>query len=73
MDFNKIKSIVARTATALPAERGLDVAGWTLRRIETDATTVIRVPGIYTIREGKSLPEFVNLPLAVEVRKGGAQ
>jgi predicted Zn-dependent protease len=55
MDFNKIKSIVARAATALPADRGLDVAGWTLRRIEIDATTVIRVPGIYTIREGKSL------------------
>ena len=55
MDFNKIKSIVAGTAMALPAERGLDVAGWTLRRIETDATTVIRLPGIYTTREGKFL------------------
>jgi predicted Zn-dependent protease len=55
MDFNKIKSIVSGTATTLPAERGLDVAGWTLRRIETDATTVIRLPGIYTIREGQFL------------------
>jgi predicted Zn-dependent protease len=55
MDFNKIKSIVAGTTTTLPAERGLDVAGWSLRRIETDATTVIRLPGIYTTRDGKSL------------------
>lgn len=55
MDFNKIKSIVAGAATTLPAERGLDVAGWTLRRIETDATTVIRLPGIYTTHEGQFL------------------
>ncbi len=44
MDFNKIKEIVAKT-------EGL--AGWYLRRTETEATTVIRLPGIYTTREGK--------------------
>jgi predicted Zn-dependent protease len=55
MDFNKIKSIVAGAAMALPAERGLDVAGWSLRRIETDATTVIRLPSIYTTKEGRFL------------------
>jgi len=55
MDFNKIKSIVAGAVMALPAERGLDVAGWSLRRIETDATTVIRLPGIYTAKEGRFL------------------
>jgi predicted Zn-dependent protease len=55
MDFNKIKSIVAGAAMALPAERGLDIAGWALRRIETDATTVIRLPGIYTVKDGKFL------------------
>ncbi len=46
MDFNKIKEIVART-------EGL--AGWSLRRTETEATTVIRLPSIYTTREGKSI------------------
>jgi predicted Zn-dependent protease len=55
MDFNKVKSIVAGAAMALPAERGLDIAGWALRRTETDATTVIRLPGIYTAKEGKFL------------------
>lgn len=55
MDFNKIKSIVAGAAMALPAERGLDIAGWSLRRIETDATTIIRLPGIYTAKEGRFL------------------
>ena len=45
MDFNKIREIVAKT-------EGL--AGWYLRRTETEATTVIRLPGIYAIREGKS-------------------
>ncbi len=55
MDFNKIRSIVAGAAMAMPAERGLDVAGWSLRRIETDATTVIRLPGIYTAKEGRFL------------------
>jgi predicted Zn-dependent protease len=39
MDYSRIKSIVAGT-------KGL--AGWYLRRVETDATTVIRLPGIYT-------------------------
>ncbi|MBM3331323.1 hypothetical protein FJY68_05645 [candidate division WOR-3 bacterium] len=58
MDFNKIKSIVAGSALALPAERGLEVAGWSLRRTETEATTTIRLPGIYTTREGK----FVRQP-----------
>lgn len=46
MDYNKIKEIVAKT-------EGL--AGWYLRRTETEATTVIRLPGIYAIREGKSV------------------
>jgi len=46
MDFNKIRDIVAKT-------EGL--AGWCLRRTETEATTVIRLPSIYTIREGKSI------------------
>ena len=55
MDFNKIKSIVAGSTMTLPSERGLDVAGWTLRRIETDATTVLRLPSIYTTREGRFL------------------
>jgi predicted Zn-dependent protease len=58
MDFNKIKSIVAGAAMTLPEERGLDVAGWSLRRIETDATTVIRLPGIYTTKNG----QFVRHP-----------
>jgi predicted Zn-dependent protease len=44
MDFNKIKEIVAKT-------EGL--TGWCLRRTETEATTVIRLPGIYATREGK--------------------
>jgi len=44
MDFNKIKEIVAKTD---------GLAGWYLRRTETEATTVIRLPGIYTTREGK--------------------
>jgi predicted Zn-dependent protease len=44
MDFNKIKSIVS----------GYEgVFGWLLRRVETDATTVIRLPGIYTTRNGQ--------------------
>jgi predicted Zn-dependent protease len=55
MDFNKIKSTVAGTAMTLPTESGLDVAGWTLRRIETDATTIMRLPGIYATKEGKFL------------------
>ena len=67
MDFNKIRSIVAGTAPALSAERRLDVAGWTLRRIETDATTVIRVPGIYAIREGKFLRQPNQQPREVIV------
>jgi predicted Zn-dependent protease len=46
MDFNKIRDIVAKT-------EGL--AGWCLRRTETEATTVIRLPSIYTVREGKSI------------------
>jgi len=49
MDFDKIKNVVARS-------EGL--AGWTLRRIETEATTVIRLPGIYTVSEGR----FVHRP-----------
>lgn len=44
MDINKIKTIVAAT-------EGL--AGWCLRRVETEATTVIRLPGIYTVDAGK--------------------
>jgi len=55
MDFSKIKSVVTEAAMALPAERGLDVAGWFLRNVETDATTVVRLPGIYATREGKFL------------------
>ncbi len=49
MDYDKIKSIVAKTAS---------LAGWSLRRTETDATTVIRLPGVYTTRDGK----FVRHP-----------
>ena len=49
MDYDKIKTIVAGTD---------GVYGWTLRRTETDATTVIRLPGIYTVKDGK----FVRHP-----------
>jgi predicted Zn-dependent protease len=44
MDYDRIRAIVAEY-------QGL--AGWYLRRIETDATTVIRLPGIYTHVGGK--------------------
>ena len=44
MDYDKIKAIVARTE---------NLAGWCLRRVETQATTVIRLPGIYTVDAGK--------------------
>jgi hypothetical protein len=49
MDFNKIREIVART-------EGL--TGWYLRRTETEATTVIRLPSIYTTQNG----QFVRHP-----------
>ena len=44
MNYDKIKAIVAKTD---------GLAGWYMRRTETDATTVIRLPSIYTTREGK--------------------
>jgi predicted Zn-dependent protease len=43
MNIDKIKATVAKT-------EGL--TGWVLRRVETDATTVIRLPGIYTAENG---------------------
>jgi predicted Zn-dependent protease len=46
MDFDKIKAIV---------EKAEGLAGWQLRRAETDATTTIRMPGVYTAREGSFL------------------
>jgi|WetSurMetagenome_2_1015567.scaffolds.fasta_scaffold100641_2 predicted Zn-dependent protease len=49
MDYDKIKAIVAKTD---------GLAGWSLRRAETDATTVIRLPGIYTTNNG----QFVRHP-----------
>ena len=49
MDYDKIKAVVAKA-------EGL--AGWCLRRTETDATTVIRLPNIYTVRNG----QFVRQP-----------
>jgi predicted Zn-dependent protease len=49
MDYDKIKAIVAKTD---------GLTGWSLRRTETDATTVIRLPGIYTTRDG----QFVRHP-----------
>ena len=60
MDHSKIRSIVAKT-------EGL--TGWVLRRVETDATTVIRLPGIYTVendrfvRHANPYPrEVINAP-----------
>jgi len=44
MDFDKIKTIAAKT-------EGL--TGWILRHTKTDATTVIRLPGIYTTKDGR--------------------
>jgi predicted Zn-dependent protease len=44
MNIDKIKATVAKTE---------DLTGWVLRRIETDATTVIRLPGIYTAENGR--------------------
>jgi len=44
MNADKIKTIVAKTE---------DLTGWVLRRVETDATTVIRLPGIYTAENGR--------------------
>lgn len=44
MNIDKIKTIVSKTD---------GLAGWLLRRVETDATTVIRLPGIYTAEYGK--------------------
>jgi len=49
MDYDKIKAIVAKTD---------GLAGWSLRRTETDATTVIRLPSIYTTKNG----QFVRHP-----------
>ena len=49
MDYDKIKAIVAENT---------GLAGWLLRRTETDATTVIRLPGIYTTKNG----QFVRQP-----------
>ena len=49
MDYDKIKAIVAKTD---------GLAGWSLRRTETDATTVIRLPSIYTTQNG----QFVRHP-----------
>jgi predicted Zn-dependent protease len=49
MNIDKIKTVLAKTD---------GLAGWVLRRVETDATTVIRLPGIYTVKDGK----FVRQP-----------
>ena len=60
MNIDKIKATVAKT-------EGL--TGWVLRRVETDATTVIRLPGIYTVendrfvRHANPYPrEVINAP-----------
>jgi len=60
MNTDKIKSILAKT-------EGL--AGWILRRVETEATTVIRLPGIYTTENGRFIRhanphprEVINAP-----------
>lgn len=60
MNIDKIKTIVSKT-------NGL--AGWLLRRVESDATTVIRLPGIYTAEDGKFIRhpnpwprEVINAP-----------
>jgi predicted Zn-dependent protease len=44
MDYQKIKAVVANIE---------DLAGWHLRRVEADSTTVIRLPGVYTTKDGK--------------------
>lgn len=60
MNIDKIKSVVAKTE---------GMAGWLLRRVETDATTVIRLPGIYTTENGRFIRhanphprEVINAP-----------
>ncbi len=60
MNIDKVKAIVAKT-------EGL--AGWVLRRTETDATTVIRLPGVYTVENGRFIRhdnphprEVINAP-----------
>jgi len=54
MDFNKIRSIVAGAAMAMPAERGLDVAGGPCA--ESRPTRHGYPPaGIYTVKEGRFL------------------
>ena len=60
MNIDKIKAIVAKTD---------GLFGWLLRRTETDATTVIRLPGIYTVENGRFIRhanphprEVINAP-----------
>jgi cell division protein FtsB len=47
-----------------------DTTGW---KTINDLSVAAELLKAANIREGKSLPEFVNLPLAVEAQKGGAQ
>jgi predicted Zn-dependent protease len=49
MNLEKIRAVVAGAP---------DLAGWILRSTQTDSTTVIRLPGIYTVSEGR----FVRHP-----------
>ena len=44
MNIDKIKTIISKTD---------GLTGWLLRHVESDATTVIRLPGIYTAADGK--------------------
>jgi predicted Zn-dependent protease len=60
MNIDKIRAIVAKTD---------GLFGWILRRTETDATTVIRLPGIYTTENGRFIRhdnpdprEVINAP-----------
>lgn len=49
MNTNRVKPTLLKTAA---------LAGWVLHHIRTDATTVIRLPGIYTVQDGR----FVKHP-----------